>query len=162
RIEGENERAKSGTKQTFSMTFSPDFSRMELTIPIGETSDGKHYPLVGAVPVEQRSSLRAAILRHRRAFGVGSGDENADYMNIRTRVLAPLFPLLSLAMVVQESFVAKAREAEERKLTRDEILLFQPEWAHNLSEKVYERQGQAIWFLRKLGRPICSCRMLQI
>jgi hypothetical protein len=160
RLESEKEAASKGQRRTFSIRSSPDFGRLSIQIPIREQKG--QFELVGSVPDIQRSSLRAAIIAHREAFGKGRGDAQEEYVNISNRYMRPIVPVFPLLMVVWESLLAKASEASERKLSAWDILMRQPEWADNLVHKVQERQGQAIWLMHKVGLHVCACSMLEV
>ena len=160
--EEEKKAAAAGERRTFSLRSSPDFGRMTISIPFENTSTPGTIRLTGAVPEAPNTFLKTSIISHREAFRMGSGDEEQDYVNIQNRYVAPLRPLFPILMTIWDALMSKAQQAHERKLLADEILLLQPEWATGLPGKIYHRQGQAIWMLRKLGVPLCACRMLEI
>jgi hypothetical protein len=159
----EERRARlAGEKRTFALRFSPDFRQLVLDIPVRMTPDGSKYEMIGSVPETRQSSLRAAIIDHREAFGKGAGDPQVEYANIHHTYFRPTLPMFGLLLVVWEALMAKAREASERKLTPTEILMRQPEWAAELPRKVRERQGMALRLLHDIGVSSCSCWMLEI
>ncbi len=149
-----------GERRTFSLRYSPVFAKVVISIPIQKSPGG--CELIGSVPESRHSSPRASIIEHRQAFGKGGGDEQEEYVNIFNRHIRPMVPMLGLALVVWDAWMAKAREATERELGPADILMFQPEWAEKLPEKVRERQGTAIYLLHEIGQSACCCRMLEI
>ncbi len=158
----DNRAAKAGEIRTFTIRSSPDFSHMTLTMPIEPVAQEGAIRLVGSIPEETKSSLRAAIIYHRRAFGKGAGDEQGEYVNIRNRYVAPVFSVIALGMVVREELLSKAEAALKTGQDPIDLLLFEPEWATNLVAKVHERQGMAIWMLHRVGIRICACQMPEL
>jgi hypothetical protein len=152
--------AQAGVGQALFISLSPDFSRMKIDMRVREVDNGLSFG--GVVPEVSSASLRAAIISHREAFGKGRGDPQEEYVNIYNRQIRPVLPLFSLLLAVWQAYMSKAIEAHERKLGPLDILTLQPEWAERLDTSVQAHQGRAIWMLRNIRIPICSCRMLEI
>jgi hypothetical protein len=173
---GENQNVRGGMIPGFTIRSSEDFSQWAITfqphteamIPdlwqaakSGQKARGTRRDRGGfptSMPGTLRSSFRAAILRHRKAFGVGSGDPDLDYKNIYNRHLRLLFPVLPIMSVLHSEFLRVKRDRPNVNLA--EALLMAPEWAESAPSRIRERAPVSILQMRLLKIPVCDCRLI--
>lgn len=165
----QNEKSKRGELSTFTLSFSPDLHNFVIKIPIDRDEAGNHI-LCGEVPAYERSSLRAAIRKHSPALSYFAGpspriegpDEELFYQNTLNRYVRPTLQALHILQVVWEAAIKFREEAIERGLPIDQILIRKADWAKDLHARTLGYERIAIFDMRELGIPSCSCRLVHI
>jgi hypothetical protein len=159
--------SKQGKRSTFSIRPSPDLKRIDIEIPLEETSDGVRLP--GKVFPAERDSMRQAIFYHMPALmnflGPSLGDfrdEEADYQNIFNRYVKPTLRCLHIVDFVHGEFLAAHPESLERNISVDQILMRKAAWAENLSMSVTKNAATAVAVSRMLRIPSCDCSLVHI
>jgi hypothetical protein len=164
----QNDASKRGQAVTFSMNFSPDLTKVAIEIPVQQTESATL--LIGKIPEQKRSSLRAAIEKHRPALASYMGvspridghDEEYFYQNTLNRFVRPTLCTAHILQVVWEAAVKYQDEAAERQLPIDQILMRKATWAENIDKKTEVNAGMAIFDMRELGIESCSCKLVHI
>lgn len=165
----QNDRANRGELSTFEISFSNDLRLFNIEIPIQETSAGDL--LIGKTTRNTgRTSLRSVIKKYRPALAefegpsprVEGNDEEYYYQNMLTRFVKPTLQTFHILQVVSDAANQYQDEAKERRLPIDQILMRKGEWATDLYEKVGRCTGMAIFEMRELGIPSCSCKLIQL
>jgi hypothetical protein len=164
----QNNFAERDERSTFSITFTPDLQKLTFQLPFQVLSDG--YVLCGKIPEKRKVSLRSAIRRYRSALAEFEGpspriegsDEELFYQNTLTRLVKPTLQVAHILQVVWEAASRFSDESNERGLPIDQILMRKAVWAEDLAEKVASRAAMAIFEMRELGIPGCSCKLIQL
>jgi hypothetical protein len=150
----------SGQKSAHRITYSDDLSEMRHEISLAETENGG----LGLLPIYEenpKDSLRAVILDHRRAFGLGNGDMELEYKRIHGRIVKPFFAVLPFAQAINKVISEKRKVAEKCDVSVSEVLVSQCEWVDNFGDELIKEELFSLIALRQLNIPMCSCRFVQ-
>lgn len=164
----QNKLAGRDERSTFSASFAPDLAKLILQFPFQMTLSG--YTLCGKIPEKRKGSLRSAIRRYRPALAEFEGpspriegsDEELFYQNTLTRLVKPTLRAAHILQVVWEAAIRFSDESSQRGLPIDQILTRKAVWAENLAEAAASRAAMAIFEMRELGFPGCSCKLIQL
>lgn len=156
-----------GRKSTFNLNYSPNLRKISIDIPFEETVSG--YILSGRIPDTRLASLRAAILYHRQALMPFQGpalnldghDPELDYQNLYNRHVRPALFAQHIVQVVWEAASDCLREAAERGMAIDQLLMRKAVWATDIHRSTARRMGVALLAMRELGVPSCECAMVR-
>jgi hypothetical protein len=172
----ENDQIADGVIPGFTLRWSEDFSQFSIVLQshtekmlpdlwrsarTAVTPDRKAAPEISTIG-SLSPSLRASILRHRKAFKAGAGDPNIECQNIYNRHLRTLFPVHHIMSVLYGAVLRIQKNDERAQADPIQMLLRRPEWATNAPNEIAERLPLSIWKLRSLGIPICNCRMVHL
>jgi len=126
--------------------------------------------LCGKIPEHGRSSLRAAIKYHSPALSTFMGpsprregiDEEYFYQNTLARFVRPTLQISHILQEVWEAVVKYQDESIERRIPIDQILMRKADWAEDIHVKAAKNEGMAIFNMRELGIPSCSCKLVHL
>lgn len=167
-IKLQNDAAVRGDHSTFLLQYSSDLKNVKIEIPLKKEEGG--YRLIGKAPSKQRASLREAVTRHKQALmpfaGISPRIEGLDdeyfYQNALNRFIKPTLQISHILQVVWEAATKYRREAEQRKLPIDQILMRKATWAENIDVRAAQVAATAIFNMRELGINSCSCKLVHI
>jgi hypothetical protein len=163
----QSEWAEKGEYSTFEISFAQDLRTATIQFPV-KISGG--YVPSGKIPEKRWSSLRSAIKHFRPALAdfegpsprVEGNDEEYYYQNTLTRYVRPTLQASHILQVVWESATQFQKESIERRLPIDQILMRKGDRASDLEKKVAAHAGMAIFVMKDLGVPSCSCKLIQL
>jgi hypothetical protein len=164
----QNNFAERNERSTFSISFTPDLRKLTFQLPFQVISDG--FTLCGKIPERQKVSLRSSIRRYRPALAEFEGpspsiegsDEELFYQNTLTRLVKPTLLVAHILQVVWEAASRFSDESRERGLPIDQVLMRKAVWAEDLAAKAASRAATAIFDMRELGIPACSCKLIHL
>jgi hypothetical protein len=73
----------------------------------------------------------------------------------------PVLQTAHIQQAVWEAAVKYKEEAIERKLPIDQILMRKATWATDIHLKIAQGEGMAVFNMRELGIPSCSCKLVK-
>jgi hypothetical protein len=164
----QSDQAKAGERSTFTVEYSADLRTTKIEIPIENTPQGTL--LAGKIPQDGRSSLRSAIEKHTPALsefmGTSPRIEGADpeyfYQNTLTRLVRPTMTIAHILQIVWQAAVKFQKEANDRKLPIDQILMRKAIWAEDIHIPAAKNEGMAILNMRELGIVSCACKLVHL
>jgi hypothetical protein len=177
-IATEKDHLADGVIPGFTVRYSEDFDRVQIQFQphtesilpamwksargraMPQTEKATEFP-TGA-PGSASSSLKAAVLRHRKAFKSGSRDPDLFYINVYNRYLKILFPVFPIISVLEEAMREVVMENQKRAKSPVQSLLLQPKWAEGAPEQIRKRIPSAIQFMRRLGIEMSSSRLIHL
>ena len=164
----QSDAAERGELSAHEISFSPNLRKMNIQFQMKDGPDGP--VLTGKVPKRDWSSLRRAIKKFRPALSEFEGpspriegsDEEYYYQNTLTRFVKPTLQTSHILQVVWEAATKYHEESIERRLPIDQILMRKGDWAAGLDKKAAASAGMAVFVMRDLGIPSCSCKLTQL
>jgi hypothetical protein len=156
----EAEAFSSGYKSAHRVKYSADLSEEIHEISFVEMQNGD-FGLFSVFLENPKNSLRATILDHREAFGLGTGDAELAYKRIHGRIVKPFLAVLPFGWALNKVIAEKRKIAHQRDVSVSEVLVSQCEWVDTFGSELIEAELFSLVALRQLKMPMCSCRFAQ-